>query len=116
MTNHAIITGRLVDAAGRPVAGTIRLQKEFDSPLWFNGDGNNPVGQASTAEFVDTTMETGPDGVFRYHVNPSTRPHVEAEGGQEAYRLTAAAGAATATREVIVDRGQVLDLGQVALT
>ena len=114
--HHAVIRGRLVDAAGQPVAGTIRLRKDFSNPLWFRGDGSNPTGQASVAEFVDTVMDTGSDGTFVYHVNPSTRPHVEAEGGREAYTLTAAAGAATTTVEVVIDRGETLDLGTIVLT
>jgi hypothetical protein len=113
--HHAVIQGRLVDAGGQPVAGTIRLRKDFTNPLWFRGDGNNPVGQPDVPEFVDTVMDTQPDGSFVYHVNPSTRPHVEAAGGREAYTLIAAAGAAAATMEVVVDRGQTLDLGTVSL-
>jgi hypothetical protein len=114
--NHAVIHGRLTAADGTGVAGTIRLRKDFANPLWFRGDGNNPTGAAGVAEFVDTVMETESDGSFVYHVNPSTRPHVEAEGDREPYTLTATAGSAVTTLDVVIDRGQTLDLGTLVVT
>ncbi|HVM19711.1 MAG TPA: M14 family metallopeptidase [Egibacteraceae bacterium] len=115
--NHCIILGRLVDADGNGVAGTVRLHKEFETLLWKDGNGGNPTGKASVTEVVDTVMETNADGTFEYHVNPSTRPYLTFKGERETYELTATAagGGASATRDVFVARGQWLNLGDVQL-
>jgi hypothetical protein len=113
--NHGVITGRIVDGSGTGVAGTVRLYKEFQTDLWNNGNGGNPTGKASVGEFIDTVMETAADGTFAYHVNPSTRHQARVQGLTEAYQLTASAGGASASRSVVVDRGEVISLGDISV-
>jgi murein tripeptide amidase MpaA len=113
--NHAVVTGRLVDAAGNGVAGTVTLYKQFETLLWKNGNGGNPLGKASVTETIETVMDTNADGTFTYHVNPSTRPYLTFKGQRETYTLTAAGAGGSAVRDVFVARGERLDLGDVAL-
>ena len=113
--NHAIITGRLVDAAGNGVAGTVTLYKQFETLLWKDGNGGNPTGKASFTETISTVIDTAADGTFTYHVNPSTRPYLTFKGERETYALTAAGDGASATRDVFIARGQRLDLGNLTL-
>ena len=113
---HAVVSGRLVDASGAPVAGTVRLTKSLATPLWFDGDGANPVGLSGVDEVIDTVIDTDAQGRFEYHVNPSTRHVARRNGLTEAYTATfAAAGAGSATRSLVVERGEVVDLGAVVL-
>ena len=115
--NHAILSGRVVDAAGNGVAATITLRKQFETLLWKDGDGTNPTGKPSFTETIETTIDTAPDGTFTYAVNPSTRPYLTFKGQHEAYRLTAAApGTTSFIREVVIARGQRLDLGDLPLS
>lgn len=109
--HHAIIKGRIVDGNGEPVAGTIRLSKEFRTPLW---DGN-PTGKKSVRERISVKFKTEADGTFELHVNPSTRPLIAASGGKESYGLGFVGGGWATARRVTVTRGQVLDLGTVTL-
>ncbi|MGH2710840.1 MAG: M14 family zinc carboxypeptidase [Actinomycetota bacterium] len=106
---HGVITGRVVNGSGAPVAGTINLHKEFATPLWPGAGPDYP-------EVIDTTMETKADGTFEYHTNPSTRPHIQFEGGTEAFRLTAAAASGSKSLDVVVSRGEKLDLGDVKVS
>ena len=114
--HHSIITGRLVDAAGNGVAGTITLRKRFQTLLWKDGSGNNPTGQRSVEEFIETTMDTEPDGSFEYHVNPSTRPYLLAKGETESYELVAKGGGLGTARDVVAERGNVVELGELRLS
>jgi hypothetical protein len=114
--NHSIVRGRLVDAAGNGVAGTVTLRKRFETLLWREGDGSNPANQPSVEELIETTMETESDGMFVYHVNPSTRPYLQFEGVTESYELTAKGKGLGTVRDVVVDRGQDLDLGALQLS
>ena len=113
--HHAIIRGRLVDAAGNGVQGTVTLRKRFETLLWKDGNAGNPAKQRSLEERIETTMETEPDGTFVYHVNPSTRPFLQFEGTSEAYELTAKGARLGSARDVVVNRGQELDLGNLRL-
>jgi hypothetical protein len=113
--HHAVVRGRLVDASGAPVAGTVRLVQEVAVPLWFDGDGNNPTGQTSAPETVETQIDTDPDGSFAWHVNPSTRPFLREKGIVAPYQLTASSGSATATRELVCERGDIVELGDLTV-
>ena len=113
--NHSIIRGRLVDAAGNGVAGTVTLRKRFETLLWKDGDGSNPAKQPSIEEVVETTMTTEPDGTFVYHVNPSTRPFKLYEGETESYELVAKGRGLGTARDVVANRSQIVDLGQLRL-
>ncbi|MCW2681182.1 MAG: Carboxypeptidase precursor [Frankiales bacterium] len=113
--NHAIITGRAVNRAGRPVRAKLSITKTFDTELWQQGSGN-PLGQKVYREFLDTSMESGADGRFEWHVNPSTRPALTAAKKTESYVLsiTGPTGVGV-SRRIVVKRGQRLDLGNVVV-
>lgn len=115
--NHAVLRGRLVDAAGAGLKGTVTLRKNFETLLWRNGDGDNPTGQASVTEHIETSMDTEDDGSFVYHVNPSTRPYLAFQGQTEVYELQAVAadGVTAFTTSQLVKRGEDVDLGPVTL-
>jgi hypothetical protein len=114
--NHSIIRGQLVDAAGNGVAGTVTLRKRFETLLWKDGNSTNPAKQRSLEEIIETTMETQPDGTFVYHVNPSTRPFLQFEGLTESYELAAKGGGRGSVRDVVAERGKVVDLGKLTLS
>jgi hypothetical protein len=113
--NHGMITGRAVDRRGRPVKAALSITKTFDTALWLQGT-QNPLGQKTYREFLDTRMETGDDGVFAWHVNPSTRPAVAAAKKTESYVLaiTGPKGVGV-SRRIVVKRGQRIDLGTVVV-
>ena len=106
---HGVITGRVVNGAGAPVPAEIRLRKEFSTPLWPNAGPNYP-------EVINTSMVTNPDGTFEYHTNPSTRPHIQFEGGTEAFQLTAASATGSKSLDVVVARGEKVDLGDITVS
>lgn len=116
--NHSIIKGRVVDASGNPVVASLNLHKEFDTAYWEAGAGGvGPVlaGKSSYAEILDANIMTSADGAFEWHTSPSTRPMPALAGEKEPFTLTATSGDLGSVREVIVDRGQTLDLGDVPL-
>lgn len=113
--NHAIITGRAVDRRGRPVKATLSLTKTFDTALWLEGQ-QNPLGQKTYREFLDTRMQTGSDGRFAWHVNPSTRPALAAAKKTESYVLSITGpDGVGVSRRMVVKRGQRIDLGTVVV-
>ncbi|MGH2690966.1 MAG: M14 family zinc carboxypeptidase [Actinomycetota bacterium] len=106
---HGVITGRAVDGSGAPIpSAEIRLHKEFATPLWPNAGPDYP-------EVIDTSMVTNEDGIFEYHTNPSTRPHIAFEGGSEAFTLQASAGYSAESLDVVVARGETVDLGDITI-
>jgi hypothetical protein len=107
--HHGVITGRVVDAGGNPVRGTVTLDKTFETLLWKDGNGGNPTGKRSVTERLTTVAETDDQGRFVLHTNPSTRPFLSFKGESEAYTLTAG----SATRQVVVGRGTSVDLGDL---
>jgi hypothetical protein len=107
---HGVITGRAVDRSGAPIpAAEIRLHKEFETPLWPTTGGAYP-------EVIDTSMVTEPDGTFEYHTNPSTRPHIQFEGGTESFQLKAVSSFGSRSLDVVVSRGDVADLGDIQIS
>lgn len=117
---HGVIRGRAVlPGRGRSRTGTpatLTLTKVFDTLLWDKGAGN-PLGQRAFRERIETTMTAAPDGSFTWHVNPSTRPAVRAAGEREAYLLTVTGPTGVGvSRRVVVERGQVLDLGELVVS
>ncbi|MGH2711398.1 MAG: hypothetical protein ACRDH9_09375, partial [Actinomycetota bacterium] len=65
---------------------------------------------------LHTSMDTGSDGRFDYHANPSRRPWLEG-AENEAYQVTIAAeGKEPLAQTIAVSRGDVVDLGTVQLT
>lgn len=104
---HSILTGT-VRGDGAAVAATLRLTKTVKHQL------SSPGSLFATApdEQVAVTMQTGADGTFTWHVNPSKAP-LESAGS---YQLRVEApGYEPFERQVIVARGQSLNLGQIDL-
>jgi hypothetical protein len=109
---NCVIQGRLVDGDGNPVAGTVTNTKSFANPL----SAGNPIGEPSWPDLWSSTIQTAPDGTFRWVVYPTTAPAVEFEGGQEGVTLTFESGALQAELgDVVVRRGEVRDLGDITL-
>jgi hypothetical protein len=109
---NCVITGRLVDADGNGVAGTIRNTKSYSNTL----SPNNPIGQEDFPEFWDAEIDTDADGRFRWVVYPSTAPAVEFAGGRETVTITASrAGGTSVSRDIVVSRGTVFDLGTIVV-
>ncbi|MDQ4006707.1 MAG: carboxypeptidase [Actinomycetota bacterium] len=59
---HSVLAGEA------PPGARLRLRKTFATPTW---DG-------AIQDSLDSTMRVGPSGEFTWHVNPSTRPVVQA--------------------------------------
>jgi hypothetical protein len=59
---HSVLAGEA------PPGARLRLRKTFATPTW---DG-------TIQDTLDSTMRVGPSGGFTWHVNPSTRPVVQA--------------------------------------
>jgi len=109
---HSIISGRVVDGAGRPVEADLKIVKRFSSPQW----PNNPAGIESIKEVQKMSMRAAADGAFTWHLSPSTRPHVQSKGQSEAYSLEISApGLVSRTINVVVRRGQHVRLGTIRL-
>ena len=110
--HNAVLTGRLVDVDGNPVQGLVTNFKAYANPL----SPGNPIDQAEWAEAWSSTITTAEDGTFRWVVYPSTRPALFAEGQTEPVAIVGEADGFTGTREdVVVVRGEVLDLGDIVL-
>jgi hypothetical protein len=113
---YGLITGRAVDRGGSPVAAELTLQKVFDTKLWKDADGNNPLSQRLFRERIETTMVADADGRFEWHVNPSTRPIEFANGKVESYILTVTGPQGRGVgRRLVVKRGDRVDLGTVVV-
>jgi Zinc carboxypeptidase len=112
---HARLRGTIVDANGVSLPGTVSIRKTMSSPAWLHGDGTAPGGVRTTQDTLQTSMDTGNDGAFVYHVNPSRRPWLEG-AENEAYEVTiSAAGKQPLAQSVALSRGDVVDLGQIRL-
>jgi hypothetical protein len=66
-------------------------------------------------ERLATSMRSGQNGGFVWHVNASTRPIVASEGGRESYTLKVASRAGCRSLHVRVGRGQRVSLGTIRL-
>ncbi|HVM00820.1 MAG TPA: M14 family zinc carboxypeptidase [Egibacteraceae bacterium] len=104
---HGIVSGRVVDGGGNPVAADLAVARTARVPL---GDGT------LYPEPSRATMATPADGAFAWHLPPSTTPMARERGEEEAWTLTVAAGGRSVTRQVRLDRGQTADLGEIRLT
>jgi Zinc carboxypeptidase len=58
-TKHSVLAGRA------PANAVLRLTKTFETPAY---DGT------TFTDTLNSTMRVGPDGLFEWHTNPSTRP------------------------------------------
>ena len=106
--NHGVLTGRLVDSGGAGVPGTVTVTKSFETP-------RGPDAGAPVPETIETSIPTRPDGIFEYHVNPSSRPLPLLDGVTEAWTVTLATGSGSTTRSVSLDRGDRADLGAITV-
>ena len=107
--NHVVLAGRLVDAAGAPVAGEITLSKTFKTQTAVEINAKTDGG---VEESILTRAVAGPDGIFEIHANPSTRPQSIMFGfPAEAWTVTAG----SFTTQVIADRGDRKDLGTITV-
>ena len=106
---HSVITGTVL-SKGRKVNATLTLSKKITNPLW----PGNPSGVEEIHETFKTSTETGSDGAFSWHVNPSTRPYYEG-GSRETYTLTVKYGSKTKTFRILAKRGQTVRLGTIRL-
>jgi len=89
---HAVLTG------AAPAGSVLRLRKAFATPTSIEG--------LVVQDQLDIPLTVPASGRFEWHVNQSTRP---LSTQPEAYRLTCEANGAS--RDVVVRRGQTLDLG-----
>ncbi len=123
---NCVISGRLVDSSGAPVRGSVRLSKSFQNFLWFQGTGQNPINTTHWPEGGEWDIDVADDGTFRWAVNPSSRPAYADDpefGDEEAYtvsfrdRSVAQAGTprTVAARDIILRRGQSVDLGDIVV-
>ena len=96
---HSVLRGRV--AAGQ---AKLTLTKTFKTPL----SEGNPLGKDFVTEKLKWSMTTEKDGSFEWHVTPSSRPY---EKGTETYTLSISGS--NKTIQVLVRRGQVLDLGRL---
>jgi hypothetical protein len=112
---HGVLRGRLTDASGAPLPGRVSVEKTFEIPLWKDGDASNPAGIPALTEEHTSEMVTDADGSFVFHVNPSRRPFEPDEGVPYTVTVTAEDGR-SASRTVHVGRGDVANLGEVAVS
>ena len=114
--HHAVLRGRVVDADGRGVQAELVTRKRYDSLLWLFGNGTAPAGRKLHEEVFEARTTTDADGWFTWHVNPSTRPHVQRDGGVETYELTVLSDAGGTARRIAVARGDDVNLGELQVS
>jgi hypothetical protein len=106
---HSVITGRALDVDGNPVAAELVAERTARVPLG-SGGGGGFFDEPSRA-----TMPAGEDGTFAWHLPPSTTPNAKERGEVEAWTVTVEADGRSVSREVVVDRGETADLGDITL-
>jgi hypothetical protein len=109
--NHMVLTGRVVNAAGAPVAGEkVTLFKSFNTPTHVEVKALQP--NKGVAEVITTVHTTRADGTFEIHANPSTRPFtIMAAGDREFWTVTVG----NVTKQAYGERGDKVDLGQITV-
>ena len=70
---HSIIEGEA------PAGATLRIRKDFKTETFPQADGNPILFDDS----LESSIQVGADGRFRWHTNPSTRPIVAKERGDQ---------------------------------
>ncbi len=110
--NKVVVTGRVVDGTGAPVAARVRATKDFVTPT-FRGEW--------VPERLDAFLDVDAEGAFAFHLPPSTRPHLlEPEFGgpgttEDFTFVIEAPGRAPVTVPVHGDRGDEVELGTIAV-
>ncbi|MFT5222520.1 MAG: hypothetical protein ACI867_000823 [Glaciecola sp.] len=134
--NQVVVTGRVVNAAGNPVAAKVRAHKSVLTPSapletgsgTIDDDPNDnnvntlPEGdRIMTPETVNTHLFVEADGSFSFHLPPSTRPHLfEQEFGGPDLRepweiIIEGANGGTVTIPVFGERGEQANLGTITI-
>lgn len=107
---HGIVSGRVVDRQGSPVAAELTVRRKIKNPL----SPGNPVGDTHFTVALETSMEAR--GSFEWHLPPSTPPHLAAEGKRELYELTISVkGSKKRTLEFVLRRGDEMKLGTIRM-
>lgn len=99
---HSVLKGKV------PGGAKLTITKTFKTPL----SPGNPTGEESITEKIRMNLRTKADGSFEWHLNPSSRPY---EKKPETYKLTISSGGKKKTMQVLLKRGQKLDLGTIKL-
>lgn len=106
--NHGVITGTVVDGSGAPMAGAVvRLTKSFTTPVAVDVDAKK---DGSVPESIASTAQTGRDGRFTVHANPSMRP-TSIMFGLPKEHWTVTIG--STRKKVFLDRGDTVKLGTI---
>lgn len=134
--SHVVVTGRVVNAAGNPVAAKVRAHKFVETPTAPVETGSGVIDDdpADTGqnilpesdrimvpETVDTHLMVEADGTFVFHLPPSTRPHLFEEefGGPDLREpweiIVEGANGGTVTIPVFGERGESADLGTITV-
>lgn len=101
---HSVIKGTVSDPKAKIV-----LEKKFKTAL----SPGNPTGKDSVTEEISIEIDANKNGSFEFHVGPSTRPRYEK--GKEFYTLIVSSGGKQKTFDILVNRGQVVDVGLIDL-
>ncbi|WP_164710499.1 M14 family zinc carboxypeptidase [Euzebya pacifica] len=123
---HCVLSGRMVDSDGNPVAGTVQMEKDFQNFLWFLGGGQNPIDTSHWPEAGLWSIDVEDDGTFRWYVNPSSRPAYFDDptfNAEEQYQVSFRTGGGpsagqskvVASRDVVLRRGQTIDFGDIVV-
>lgn len=107
-STHAVVSGEVVDEAGRPLAASVTLKKTF---------ATKPFTGSLVTEKIDAAISAGDDGRFDYHINPTTRPTPAIPDGvvESADVVISAPGKAPVTIPVTLGRGDTANLGKITL-
>ena len=100
---HSVLKGKITGGSAQ-----LTITKTFKTPL----SPGNPINKEAVTEKLKMTLKTEKDGSFEWHVSPSLRPY---EKKLESYTLTITSGGKTRSMQVLVKRGQTLDLGNIKL-
>lgn len=100
---HSVLTGKVVSGPAKLV-----VTKTFKTPL----SPGNPTGADAVNEKIRMELDTERDGSFEWHLSPSSRPYEERV---ESFMLTIKAAGKSKTIQVMVKRGERLDLGTIRL-
>ena len=98
---HSVLKGKVAGGAAK-----LTLTKTFKTRL----SEGNPTGEDFIVEKLRWSIPTEKDGSFEWHITPSSRPY---EKGTETYKLTISGAGETRTMNVLVRRGQILNLGVI---
>lgn len=107
---HGVITGRVVDGAGNPLAARLSLTRTTKNPL----AQGNPVGKSHHEAKLSLSLTA--KGGFEWHVPPSTQPYLLDQGKTERYKLTVnVKGEGKKTFSFVLKKGQRVALGSIRI-